>query len=848
MYNTIQSIRQKHDRQINRWPPHVNLLYPFVPVSEFENAAKKLAHALSTLAAFDMAMETIDHFAHSKNSYTAWLRPEQSKEFVALQAICQSVFPICDDVAARGAFVPHLTVGQCKGQKAVDELISEAGWKASSTSCGEICLISRQGNDDPFEIHWRVQLGESIPLPGPAVAAVSEDRKSTGETSLSPKTNDILATLGSKVKEFVDSGALANYLNEAFFGGRQSYLSLTNPWEHIAEWLDLELGKDFESQWEMLLYAGSLAYPITVERSAGTKMNPFQLKVTKIHSTAIDTASLCCANHSGINTYGPEGGEPIKDALVLVDPSCPEASTVVASSCLLGETFTSVVVSRDLHMYTGVSMKIALLGQSLFRCLQPEPTAKDRSGIVADIRREFLGKAYQCSDCGFGPVDHGGCSDLFSHHGEVDAGGGVASNACPLCGWFSEALADWKLWDGTVPQTMIDERDSGSGNRKPATKPLATKMELVLRIAYSFRKLFFRSQNSIKEFYDTLAQKLIDWDLGLTTQDEIDGLVQVLLALMTSDKISDEEAVAAAFAPPVILAIVNEACARAARKKFRSVALGDEAEVKKLAVKRVTSMLRVSPETAPETTESLFEPEPTREEVEESCAREYSISADSDNDREWVQQIANRWCTALSLAKALRTSIIQRGGGWQKLEQDMETSLWNYEDVVQDLQNAELDDIVKMCDLEEKTLERTLTTMATQAYLYNKGSSREELPDVTCGETLSDIARDMRMQIYFERVREKMAQWTSQGEQLAFLKARASDIGQYTEMVDAHKHVHGMSKEMFWGLWEAAICDGYGGDKVWAFLRTANDSFRLAHASEDGVLLPKTRRKGNKKH
>jgi hypothetical protein len=88
----------------------------------------------------------------------------------------------------------------------------------------------------------------------------------------------------------------------------------------------------------------------------------------------------------------------------------------------------------------------------------------------------------KCGQCGVGPVDHYGCSNLRSHHGEavqrprdtvvgrdrsVDArrGRGAAgrgsgraasvenasapsrvSNSCSACGWFTENLSDWPRW------------------------------------------------------------------------------------------------------------------------------------------------------------------------------------------------------------------------------------------------------------------------------------------------------------------------------------------------------------------------------------------------------------------
>ncbi|CAJ1389900.1 unnamed protein product [Effrenium voratum] len=55
----------------------------------------------------------------------------------------------------------------------------------------------------------------------------------------------------------------------------------------------------------------------------------------------------------------------------------------------------------------------------------------------------------QCGRCGLGPIDHRGCSNLRSHHGEQD-GGGVVSNACPRCGWFARTLSQWPVWDGEL--------------------------------------------------------------------------------------------------------------------------------------------------------------------------------------------------------------------------------------------------------------------------------------------------------------------------------------------------------------------------------------------------------------
>eukprot|EP00618_Florenciella_parvula_P031925 CAMPEP_0119527012 /NCGR_PEP_ID=MMETSP1344-20130328/41521_1 /TAXON_ID=236787 /ORGANISM="Florenciella parvula, Strain CCMP2471" /LENGTH=655 /DNA_ID=CAMNT_0007566143 /DNA_START=191 /DNA_END=2155 /DNA_ORIENTATION=+ len=73
-----------------------------------------------------------------------------------------------------------------------------------------------------------------------------------------------------------------------------------------------------------------------------------------------------------------------------------------------------------------------------------------RERLQQELRRQFP-NAYQCRQCGFGPIDHMACYDLQAHHGE-QRGTGRISNACPQCNWFSSEIAQWPRWDGTLPE------------------------------------------------------------------------------------------------------------------------------------------------------------------------------------------------------------------------------------------------------------------------------------------------------------------------------------------------------------------------------------------------------------
>merc|ERR1719254_41395 len=125
-------------------------------------------------------------------------------------------------------------------------------------------------------------------------------------------------------------------------------------------------------------------------------------------------------------------------------------------------------------------MRLALHAHSLLAVLQPPPSKASKADLEAQLRRQYLGRAFQCRDCGFGPIDHFACGDLEAHHGE-DVGGAVINNACPQCSWFSACVSDWPRWDGRVPAAALEARPPTS----EATHATAASLETALRICYS---------------------------------------------------------------------------------------------------------------------------------------------------------------------------------------------------------------------------------------------------------------------------------------------------------------------------------------------------------------------------
>ncbi|HUT61685.1 MAG TPA: 2'-5' RNA ligase family protein [Phycisphaerae bacterium] len=162
-WEPIQAIRREHDRQFRRWMPHVTLLYPFRPADEFDAVAPALAEACRAVAAFEVELRELGHFAHHKHSFTFWLRPEPAEKLAALHAALLRALPDCDDTARHaGGFQPHLSLGQAHSRRGLRELLERLGAAFSPIrfAAERVFLIKREDPpDDVFAVDRAVSLG-----------------------------------------------------------------------------------------------------------------------------------------------------------------------------------------------------------------------------------------------------------------------------------------------------------------------------------------------------------------------------------------------------------------------------------------------------------------------------------------------------------------------------------------------------------------------------------------------------------------------------------------------------------------------------------------------------------------
>jgi len=163
VWETIcQMRRQLKDPGYYRWPPHVNLLYPFLQLGandDLEQAVGQLSTATRRCAPFPVTLKQFGTFGGKKRG-VLWLSPDSTgtsilksdKEDIlpsplaTLQKRLEEAFPFCNDQSqkgAKGTFVPHMTLSHFETLD--DALMAQEFYRTIGLCYGPCLSVATEG-------------------------------------------------------------------------------------------------------------------------------------------------------------------------------------------------------------------------------------------------------------------------------------------------------------------------------------------------------------------------------------------------------------------------------------------------------------------------------------------------------------------------------------------------------------------------------------------------------------------------------------------------------------------------------------------------------------------------------
>ena len=145
----IQAIRRIHDRNFDRWMPHITLLYPFAERRDFASIIRALTQTAQQVSAFSVTFARFDAFKH-RRSATMFLVPEPEDEIVRLHATLMKYLPDYDDTARfASGFHPHLSVGQFSHRSLrTEQQRLQTEWQPVRCEIATLSLIYRSPETD----------------------------------------------------------------------------------------------------------------------------------------------------------------------------------------------------------------------------------------------------------------------------------------------------------------------------------------------------------------------------------------------------------------------------------------------------------------------------------------------------------------------------------------------------------------------------------------------------------------------------------------------------------------------------------------------------------------------------
>jgi 2'-5' RNA ligase len=148
-----------------RWPPHINLTYPFVAADRFEEVANMLVAELRDIEPFDVQLNRFGTFGGSKKG-VCYLAPETdpSDQLGRLYARVHAALSRAMPCPHPSKFTPHLTVAHTHTAPDAQEAADAAAetWRPVSFRVSELYILLRAPPTDQYCIACRIPLGAGL--------------------------------------------------------------------------------------------------------------------------------------------------------------------------------------------------------------------------------------------------------------------------------------------------------------------------------------------------------------------------------------------------------------------------------------------------------------------------------------------------------------------------------------------------------------------------------------------------------------------------------------------------------------------------------------------------------------
>jgi 2'-5' RNA ligase len=162
----LQEIRYRlQDKGYFRWPPHINLCYPFIDSTDFQAILPQIANELRDVSPFEVQLDGFGTFG-GKDRGVCFLAPQPEHQISVIHSAIQRVL----QETTTKAFRPHLTVKHCvSGFNARFVAATESqSWESLSFLVDAVYVLQRDGPNGQYYIAAKIPLGRSVVEEGPA--------------------------------------------------------------------------------------------------------------------------------------------------------------------------------------------------------------------------------------------------------------------------------------------------------------------------------------------------------------------------------------------------------------------------------------------------------------------------------------------------------------------------------------------------------------------------------------------------------------------------------------------------------------------------------------------------------